>query len=51
MKRAAYTVQATPEQAERWRRAASAEGFLSVELWIAAAVDRWLKSLEHPPLS
>ena len=51
LKTVAFTVRATAEQADRWRRAASAEGFLSVELWIAAAVDRWLMSLERPSLS
>ena len=48
MKRVAYTVQATAEQAQRWRRAATSEGFLNVGMWLGAAADRWLTSLKRP---
>ena len=48
MKHAAFTVQATADHPERWRRAATAEGFLNIGLWLGAAADRWLKVQDRP---
>jgi hypothetical protein len=43
MKTASFHVRATTAQAERWNRAAEAEGHRSTGGWIACAVDAYLK--------
>ena len=43
MKTASYHVRATTAQAERWNRAAEAEGYRSAGTWLAAAADAYLR--------
>lgn len=44
MKTAQFTVRGTTAQAERWNRAAQAEGFASAGSWLAEAADAYLKA-------
>lgn len=43
MKVASFHVRGSTAQAERWNRAAQAEGFRSAGAWLAAAADAYLK--------
>jgi hypothetical protein len=43
VKTASFHVRATTEQAERWNRAAEAEGHRSAGTWLAGAADAYLK--------
>lgn len=43
MKVASFTVGGTQEQSIRWKRAAEAEGFRSVGVWLARAADAYLR--------
>lgn len=43
MKSAAFTVRADVRQSARWKRAAEAEGFPSVEAWAALTLDAYLE--------
>ena len=44
LKTASFHVRASQEQAERWNRAAAAEGHRSAATWISEAVDLYLRA-------
>jgi hypothetical protein len=44
LKTASFHVRASQEQAERWNRAAAAEGHRAAGTWLADAADSYLKA-------